>query len=655
MARRKATVRAAAPTPLRAHRAGWLVRALILVALVLVATTDDRLFGINPDGRVMLRTAASLAEFGELGIARGTAATVDRPGGDSVTRYGLLPSIVLAPMVAVAGSFDAAFGTGSSQVLFALYQILLLLGAAAATGGLARGLGGDERAAFRAAVAVVLSSPLWTYASSDFSEPLQAALVAAAMAAALAASSATMPRAAFRLALLAGAALGGALLARSLLILAVPCVAVILWAGEGATRRHRAWGALAGFIPLAFLWGALDVIRFGRLLGGYSGERFSHPVWDGAWRLLVWPNTGLLLYFPLAALGILGLFRMARTSAAALSAAAFCGMLFVTISAWWAWDGVLGWGPRLLLPCLPVIAAAGACEGGRHRPALFRGLFAAGVLVNGLGILQPDAAVKAYLSILPPRKLEEREVRDYPAWTYRRGADGLALLDPLYWSATEASLSPIRLGSWLLAQRLRGGEVAERLKSPPWDTSRPGLGPVRDFAEALPAGRRTLISAPFHWPWLGRTLLGGDHEGEANLAYLDTLRDQANRAQDMALGARAVTLSRRLWARMPSPETAVVLAESYRLAGRRDDLVSFTDSLREGGQAIDVRLFLVLGLFVRDLGNDAEAASLVARAAESTTSDEVKKWAGVPPKSWPRTLREMTGEARRPRETIPGV
>ena len=654
MARRKEP-RRPSPAPPGSRRAGWVLRGLALVALVLVATTDDRLFGINPDGRVMLRTAASLAELGELGIARGTAVTVDRPGGDSVTRYGLLPSIALAPVVAVARPFEAAFGPGSSQVLFALYQVLLLLGVSAATGGLARSLGGDERAAFRAAVAVALSSPLWAYASSDFSEPLQAALVAAAIALALAAGSRPEPREAFRLALLSGAALGGALLARSLLVLAVPPVAVILWAGGGATRRSRLAGAAAGFGPLALLWGAFDVARFGRLLGGYGGERFTHPVWDGAWRLLVWPNTGLLLYFPLSLLGLYGLFRMARRSVAALAAAAFCGTLFVAVAAWWGWDGGLGWGPRLLLPCLPVVAAAAACEAGRHRPALFRGLFAAGMLVNGLGVLQPDAAVKAYLSILPPRRLEEREASEYPPFTYRLGAGGGALLDPLYWSATEASLAPIRLGSWLLVQRIRGGEIAQRLKSPPWDTSRPGLGPVRDFADALPAAKQDLLFGPFRWPWLGRTLLGGGREGDANSAYLDALRDQANRAQDMGKSARAVAFSERLRAARPGPETAVVLAESYRLAGKREELVKLSDSLWESGQSPDVRLFLVLGLFARDLGSDAEAASLVARAAGSTANDEVKKWAAVPPRQWPKTLREMTGESRRPRDGTPGT
>ena len=286
---------------------------------------------------------------------------------------------------------------------------------------------------------------------------------------------------------------------------------------------------------------------------------------------------------------------------------------------------------------------AAACEAARHRPFLFRGLFAVGLLVNLLGVLQPDATVKAYLSLLPPRPPDEREAREYPRWT-RLAGDGS--LDPIYRWASDLSLNPIRLGSWLLVQRLRGGDVGARLETPPWDTTRAGLGPARGLVEALPAGKRELLVSPFEWPWLGKTLFGGTRS-DVQLATLDLLKDQANRAQDMGRAARAVSFAERLWQRMPSPETAVVLAESYRLAGRSAELVKLTDSLWESGQSPDVRLFLVLGLFSRDLGHDAEATTLAAKAAESTARDEVRRWAGVPPRSWPKTLREMTGESGR--------
>ena len=51
-----------------------------------------------------------------------------------------------------------------------------------------------------------------------------------------------------------------------------------------------------------WLWFELD--RFGRPLASYGGEGFTHPFIDGAWRLLIGPNRGLLLYFPALALAV---------------------------------------------------------------------------------------------------------------------------------------------------------------------------------------------------------------------------------------------------------------------------------------------------------------------------------------------------------------
>ena len=43
-------------------------------------------------------------------------------------------------------------------------------------------------------------------------------------------------------------------------------------------------------------------MRFGRLFGGYPDDRFTHPWFDGFWRLLIGPNRGLLLFWPALAL-----------------------------------------------------------------------------------------------------------------------------------------------------------------------------------------------------------------------------------------------------------------------------------------------------------------------------------------------------------------
>ncbi|HEV8267315.1 MAG TPA: hypothetical protein VGR00_03745, partial [Thermoanaerobaculia bacterium] len=220
---------------------GAALKGLLVVGAVLFATTDERLFGTNPDGRVMFRTAVAAAELGELGIARGDAdaMTQDRPGGDSISRYGLLPSFALVPAAALAAPLEKSVGPGASQFLFSLHQVLLLLLSAGGAGAFARGLGGDDRAVFRAGVATVLSSPLWPYASSDLTEPLQAALIAVAFAAATwAAREGTAPAQATRASILAGVAAGGALLTRSPLVLVLAAVLALL-AANGTLAERR--------------------------------------------------------------------------------------------------------------------------------------------------------------------------------------------------------------------------------------------------------------------------------------------------------------------------------------------------------------------------------------------------------------------------------
>src|ERR1700682_131453 len=107
-----------------------LLFSVAIAAVVLGLTTDERVFGLVTDGQIMTRTAFSMAELGELGIAKGHPVDVPRPAGDAVTRYGMLPSLVRTVPAWLGGSFETAFGAGASQTLFVLEQILLILAAA---------------------------------------------------------------------------------------------------------------------------------------------------------------------------------------------------------------------------------------------------------------------------------------------------------------------------------------------------------------------------------------------------------------------------------------------------------------------------------------------------------------------------------------------
>lgn len=619
-----------------------LAAALLLAGAVLALTADERVFGLMADGRTMVRTAVSMVTLGEIGIARGGPVDVARPGGDSVSRYGMGPSLVLAVPALLAPGFEKAFGRGASQTLFVLHQIVFVLLASLAAGLLARAWGAGERAAGFAALATALASPLWAYVALDFSEPLQAALVGGALSAAAWAvkepAKEAAPRRVLLLAVLAGFLAGFALLSKSLLVILFAAILAALWAPR-VGRARRLAAACAGFAPPAGLWLAFEIVRFGRPFASYGGERFSHPPFDGLWRLLAAPNKSLLFYFPLVLLSCRGAFVLLKTRrAAALPAFAFAGALLAAAAAWWAWDGTFGWGPRLLMPAVPLLAAAAAAAPA-PRP-VFAILFAAGAGVNGLAALQPSTLTTWTFSTLAPRTLTPEEAARYPEFALRRGNGGPSLF-PQYFASGESALAPIPLAFRLLLARLSGSGTAG-IDGALWKGEpRPASG----VADVLPPSSLVHLTAPFRWPHLGMAFSRGKNEADWSFAYVEALLDQANRAQDMGRADRAVDFGERLFEALPNPETATVLAEGYRLARRPEALASFAETIRRKG--MEPEFAVVLALAARDGGDSATATARMAEAAERSSRADLKALAAAPPPSWPAALRQIQTAAGR--------
>jgi hypothetical protein len=623
--------------------------SVLLAALVLAFTTDERLFGLVTDGQIMTRTAYAMSALGEIGIARGHAVGFPRALGDAVTRYGMGPSLARVPATALAGAFEASFGPGSSQTLFVLEQILLVLLAAAAAGALARALGLDAAGTRRAALAAAIASPLWAYAGSDWSEPLQAACVGGAFAFAAAAPS-SAGRGGARDALLAGACAGLALLSKSIFVVLLPCVLLALWLGsQPAVRLRRAGEALAGWLPLAAVWLAFELARFSRPFASYEGERFSHPVLDGLWRLTVGPNKGLFLYFPLALLAVPGLARLARERRAlVLPVSLFCLFLLVSTAAWWSWDGTSGWGPRLLVPVVPLLAAF-AAAGARGMPSLvFRVLFGFGVLVNALGALQPDGALSWYYATLKPRPLSASELAAFPAFAYMTDpATRTARLHPIHDAAMHAGLSPLKVNAWLLKVRFMGGDTLEALSHPPWRTDVPGQEVAAPPAAVIPASALAFLTAPFRWPHLGMSLTRRADETDTVLTFVDCLYDQALRAQDMRRGDRAIRFAEELYRRVPSPQTITALAEAYRLAGRKETLMDFVRALPPA-QRSSPDFGIVLVLAARDSGNERLAREILGQVLRLDARPAYARLSSEPIEKWPATLRETQARTAEP-------
>jgi hypothetical protein len=291
------------------------------------------------------------------------------------------------------------------------------------------------------------------------------------------------------------------------------------------------------------------------------------------------------------------------------------------------------------MPAVPLLAAAAAAAPAPR--ALFAALFAAGFAVNGLGALQPATLTTWTFATLAPRPLDAAEAASYPDFALRRSPDGAASLYPQYFASREPALAPIPLAARLLSARLAGAGAAG-IDAALWKGA---PAPASGVATALPASSLAHLVAPFRWPRLGMSLSGRRNEPDRSLAYVEALLDQANRAQDMGRADRALDFGERLFAALPNPETATVLAEGYRLARRPETLESFARTIRRKGMEPDFAV--VLALAARDAGDAPGAAARMAEAAERSGLADLRALAAQPPSTWPATLRQVQAAASR--------
>ncbi len=611
------------------------------------------------DEQQMLYTAISIATTGEIGISRGQTFCIPRDAGDGVSPYGMGLSFLELPFVAIAGPWEARFGARTSQTLLVFLQILLVTTAAAGAGLLAQALGagafGQGLAVFGAAV----GSPLWAYTACGFTEPLQAAcLVFAVFFATRASRSAGSER--LRFAALAGFAAGWLVLTKAVNVVFAPVALLPLALGAWPPSRDRlrAWAAAAAGAsgPLAATL-AFEIVRFGRPFSSYSrSQEFSHPFLDGTWRLLVGANKGLLLYFPLGALALAGFgFLVARRESRGPAAAAL-GLLLgllVLYARWWAWDGTSGWGPRFLVPVVPLLAAgAGAVAVSRPLRLVGGALLALGIAVNLFGVLQIEAASFHYLSTTGLATVPRVLYDEYPK-TFRPppGRDGVYWLPRYVPAASDAAFSDLRLHPFLLSNRLREAtedERRERLASPPWLADHPDAVPVLPPPSPSITTQTSLVNyltGPFRWPhlFMSFTHPRGEKPGTYFPSWFAGLADQTMRNLDIGRPERAAALAATLFSLSPSGYTAALRLEGLRQSGQEEAARALLGELPDRVARAPVVL-IVQALRARDRGLDGLASSLLAEAAQGIRTPVVRSALGRPPAEWPRSLREFLAE-----------
>jgi hypothetical protein len=221
------------------------------------------------------------------------------------------------------------------------------------------------------------ATPAWPYAKSLLAEPL----AALAFAAALLAGWRARGTGRVGWALAAGLALAAAMLARPHHIVLAPVVLAL----AGRTRRNL----LAAAVPVALAamwWVGFNLARFGRPLDfGYLPTiQGDFSVWAlpvGLLGQLLSPGRGLVWYAPPLLLGFWGWRELRRAEPAlAWAVVAAGGLVLGFYSLRGNWVASWCWGPRYLVPVLPLLALP-AVYGARRAPrAVVIGLVAFGLL-----------------------------------------------------------------------------------------------------------------------------------------------------------------------------------------------------------------------------------------------------------------------------------
>jgi hypothetical protein len=368
-----------AESPLRSRTSSLVLPlALFLFLLAVYLLTYSPQFH-SSDGLAMFATAESLVRRGEwdadqirwMGLGQG----IFGPDGHLYIRKGIGVSLLALPLVWL-GIIVPIWGAVTATLLF---NALVTAASGALVLLYVRELGYENRVTLVAGLIFGLATPAWPYAKTFFSDPLAGLCLVGAALALLRFRKRGRAVQAFW----AGLALAVAVAARYANAVLVPLYGLLLikyqvsnFKLQRASSKSRGWRAWVAFgMPLVVTAIAIayyNLARYGDPFNtGYLPEESFSGVWpQGIAGLLISPGRGLFLYAPVLLITLAAapvFFRRHRSEAVLTWAVILLHLLLY--GKWFMWHGGYAWGPRFMIPTLPLftIGMAPAIERARER------------------------------------------------------------------------------------------------------------------------------------------------------------------------------------------------------------------------------------------------------------------------------------------------
>lgn len=230
----------------------------------------------------------------------------------------------------------------------------------------AREVGLSRRWSTAGALAATLASPLAVYARMDFSQPMTSLCLMAALWLWLRAAKSRT----WLLGALAGMCMAFGVLVRLdfVLVMAPSLVVLAAWgvrraAGEDRRQRLAGLWLAAGAVGLAVgIVLTLNAVKFGSPLSTGYPNAWNTSLWpmvQGLVGQLISPGAGLLWHFPLSGLLAFGsVFLVRQRHPVGLMVVGLLLSHLALYSLWRNWPGGYAWGPRFLVPLVPLMTLA---------------------------------------------------------------------------------------------------------------------------------------------------------------------------------------------------------------------------------------------------------------------------------------------------------